>query len=263
MSVKVQGVVIGEGMPKVCVPVMGRTDREVMASLYQALECQPDVIEWRLDWLERFEVSRTVGQETQEQAFRRKALSLLELVRENSAGIPLLLTFRSKREGGEQELSGLYADLVRAMVASGCIDLVDAELFTGDDYVRELVALAHEHGVAVVGSSHDFQATPDEPELIRRLERMQELGCDISKLAVMPNSAKDVLTLLNATQAMKAVHPEQTLITMSMGKTGMVSRLCGELTGSALTFGSAGQASAPGQVPVKQLREVLNLLHKE
>ncbi|MDU3369854.1 MAG: type I 3-dehydroquinate dehydratase, partial [Clostridioides difficile] len=40
------------------------------------------------------------------------------------------------------------------------------------------------------------------------------------------------------------------------------SRLCGEIFGSALTFGAAKSVSAPGQISFKELNSVLNLLHK-
>ena len=46
-----------------------------------------------------------------------------------------------------------------------------------------------------------------------------------------------------------------------MGQRGMVSRLCGEITGSCLTFGTWGAASAPGQPSVDELRAALRLLH--
>ena len=44
---------------------------------------------------------------------------------------------------------------------------------------------------------------------------------------------------------------------MSMGQLGMISRVTGQLFGSALTFGSAQQASAPGQLSVQVLRNYL------
>ena len=145
--------------------------------------------------------------------------------------------------------------------STGNTDLVDVELFSGDEVVRQIVACAHKTGVATVGSSHDFHQTPPEEEIVSRLERMATLGCDIAKIAVMPQNPRDVLTLLSATERMHSEHPEVPIITMSMGQLGMVSRLCGEVFGSALTFGAAGQASAPGQAPVQKLRQVLNLFH--
>ncbi|MBK4329426.1 type I 3-dehydroquinate dehydratase, partial [Enterobacter hormaechei] len=50
------------------------------------------------------------------------------------------------------------------------------------------------------------------------------------------------------------------LITMSMGKSGGVSRVTGRLFGSAMTFGTVGQASAPGQIAIAKLREVMDTL---
>ena len=75
----------------------------------------------------------------------------------------------------------------------------------------------------------------------------------------MPNSNKDVITLLDATRIAKE-KINQPLITMSMGALGMISRVSGEVFGSTATFGAAKQSSAPGQVPVAQLREMLDTL---
>ena len=78
----------------------------------------------------------------------------------------------------------------------------------------------------------------------------------------MPQNKKDVLTLLAATEEMTSVYADRPVITMSMAGTGVLSRLCGEVFGSALTFGAAGKASAPGQMAVEDLKTALELLHK-
>lgn len=90
---------------------------------------------------------------------------------------------------------------------------------------------------------------------------MKERGADVAKLACMPRSAKDVLTLLSATENVKSLYPDEPLITMSMGKLGAVSRISGEIFGSAMTFGSAKKASAPGQIEVTALQKILEILH--
>ena len=113
----------------------------------------------------------------------------------------------------------------------------------------------------VVASNHDFDKTPEKEELVHRLCKMQELGADIPKIAVMPQNKKDVLTLLAATEEMASEHADRPIITMSMAGTGLVSRLCGEVFGSALTFGAVGKASAPGQMNAADLNTVLNLIH--
>ena len=85
---------------------------------------------------------------------------------------------------------------------------------------------------------------------------------DIPKIAVMPQSKKDVLTLLSATNEMVEEHANRPIITMSMAATGVISRLAGEVFGSCLTFGAAKKASAPGQMGVNDLKIILETLHK-
>lgn len=48
---------------------------------------------------------------------------------------------------------------------------------------------------------------------------------------------------------------------MSMGKLGRLSRMMGEYFGSCMTFATAKDASAPGQVPLDDLKKVLEVLH--
>ena len=96
--------------------------------------------------------------------------------------------------------------------------------------------------------------------MVARLTAMQQAGADLPKLAVMPRSPSDVLDLLAATAEMAEHHPETPVITMSMGALGAVSRLCGEAFGSAMTFAKPGQASAPGQVALDVVNEVLESL---
>ena len=78
----------------------------------------------------------------------------------------------------------------------------------------------------------------------------------------MPQNKKDVLTLLAATEEMTSEYADRPIITMSMGGIGVVSRIAGEIFGSAMTFGAATKASAPGQLNVKELADVLEVVHK-
>ncbi len=95
-----------------------------------------------------------------------------------------------------------------------------------------------------------------------RLRRMEALGADIAKLAVMPQTPEDVLTLLSATGEVSAT-AARPVVTMSMGRLGAVSRIAGEVFGSALTFGAVGQSSAPGQLEAAALAKALSLLSPE
>ena len=132
----------------------------------------------------------------------------------------------------------------------------------GDEIMIPLIQKLHEAGTVVVGSSHEFGYTPPRQEMIKRLCKAQTMGCDILKLAVMPQNKQDVKELLSATEEMYHNYAHQPLVTMSMGELGKVSRISGETVGSSMTFGSAGQASAPGQIPLEELREALHVIHK-
>lgn len=53
------------------------------------------------------------------------------------------------------------------------------------------------------------------------------------------------------------------LVTMSMGQLGVISRITGELTGSAMTFASVQKASAPGQINVSDMQMLLEAIHHD
>lgn len=91
---------------------------------------------------------------------------------------------------------------------------------------------------------------------------MKELGADIAKIAVMPRSARDVLTLLSATEKMKHQENPIPIITVSMSAEGLISRISGEIFGSAVTFASAGRSSAPGQISADQADRLLLTIHR-
>ena len=255
--IKVKGLSIGEGRPKVCVPVTGHTPKEIDSRIKEAADSGADLAEWRADW---YDGLFTDG--GKDDALDTAALDLvLASLRDGLGDMPLLVTYRTAAEGGMGEISRtLYRDFLEKVISSGMADLVDVELFMGKELLSDICAAAHKAGVYVVASSHDFLATPPEEEIIQRLCTMQECGADLLKIAVMPASTRDVLTLLSATARMRDEYADKPLITMSMGSIGVVSRLTGEVFGSAVTFGSAGTASAPGQPKVEELRTVLGII---
>ena len=90
---------------------------------------------------------------------------------------------------------------------------------------------------------------------------MYNSGADIPKLAVMPQSDRDVINLMTATlNAREIFGGDIPVITMSMAKAGVISRIGAPVTGSAVTFGCIGKESAPGQVEVSRLKDILSLM---
>lgn len=257
-TVKIRQLSIGEGMPKTCVPVAGRKEEDIRKALKGIRRCerQPDLVEFRADWFENV-------------ADESKVRAVLEQFRAELGEMPLLVTFRTKMEGGERVFEyKRYESLLTAVAKSGLADAVDVEAFSyagteeaSEERICRLVRTIQDYGCIVIGSNHDFQATPAKDEIVRRLRRMQKIGMDIAKIAVMPNCLQDVSELLSATAEVSSDEAMCPVITMSMSGQGVISRLCGEVFGSAVTFASVGQASAPGQIALGEMQELLQAIH--
>ena len=248
-TVKIRDIEIGAGAPKIIVPIVGITKEDIIEEAKTFDSIPIDVVEWRVDWFEGvFDFA--------------KVEDVLKDLRTVLGNIPLLMTFRTSKEGGEKAIEpDAYAELNIKAAQTGYVDLIDVEIFTGDDIVKKIIDGAHAAGVKVIASNHDFFKTPAKADIIYRLRKMQDMNADIPKIAVMPQNKKDVLTLLAATEEMTTNYADRPIITMSMAGTGVISRLCGEVFGSSMTFGAAKKASAPGQMGVNDLNTVLGLLH--
>lgn len=248
-TVRIKNIVLGEGIPKICVPILGKTKEEIIEQALNFANIRVDVAEWRVDWFDYvFDIE--------------KVNDVLKDLVPALNNIPLLFTFRTSKEGGEKAIDAkTYAKLNKLVAATGLVDMIDVEAFTGDEIVKDVIESAHALGVKVVASNHDFIKTPSKDDIIYRLRKMQDLGADIPKIAVMPKSKLDVLELLEATVIMSEKYADRPIITMSMSEMGVISRLAGEVFGSALTFASVKKASAPGQIDAEDLYGVLQVIH--
>lgn len=240
---------IGEGRPKTIVPITAaQADLALQQAAAIAASPATDLAEWRIDYLD----SATDG---------AALVALGKRIEQALGGKPMIVTFRTKAEGGARAISDAdYGALNQALLQGGFAQLLDVEMFRDRQVVAGLVKAAHAAGVKVVMSSHDFRATPPREEIVSRLLQQEAMGADVLKIAVMPRDAGDVLTLLDATWQVRQ-RSDRPLLTMSMGGTGVVSRLAGETFGQAMTFGMIGTPSAPGQVEVEPLRSVLDVIH--
>lgn len=250
-QITARNLVIGDGIPKICVPVVAKNRIEIKLALKE-MKGQPfDMVEWRADFFEEYNQPD-------------KVCEVLEIIRSEMGEKPILFTFRTRREGGYRDLPTIeeYIQLNAQAADSGLADLIDVETALGDDVAFILVETAHSKGVKVIASNHDFSGTPKKEEMLLRLCKMQDMEADIVKLAVMPQCERDVLNLMDTTLTMLELHNETPVVTMAMGELGLLSRVCGSLFGSAITFGSIGTASAPGQISVKKMEQVLQVLQR-
>lgn len=190
-----------------------------------------DVIELRLDTLQLSEANIR-------QALEGNATSVL-------------LTARHPAEGGQ----GAEDAAGRAALIEPLLDLaalVDIELRSAME-MRELIQKAHGKGVQVMGSFHDFQATPGDEVLRGAIGFGQPAGLDAVKIATFLNTQEDLARLMKLTSETHRLR----LSVMGMGPLGRVSRLVLAKCGSLLNYGFIGAANAPGQWPAARLKELL------
>lgn len=248
-TLQIKNRTIGEGRPLVCVPVMERDAASVIREITYLSQSQADMIEWRVDAFRDF---------CDYNAVRGVFEAVAPLLKDKL----FLYTFRTKRQGGEASVEEeTLNDLHDLAAESGCVDLVDLEYFEEEKPMRKIYRL-REKGLCVVASHHDFEETPSPEVMKMLLEKMCAGGADIVKLAVMPQKQKDVLDLLKVTSDFHTENPDTPIITMSMGKIGSISRLCGETFGSCVTFGAHEKPSAPGQYEMGELINILETIHR-
>ena len=170
-----------------------------------------------------------------------------------ASSLPLLLTYRSATEGGKgaghgQGYEDYLASLLQLRLAVAAVDIEMACPAS-----KALVAEAKAGGYDVVGSCHDFTATPSAAQITQKLAQITAAGADITKVAYMPRTAQDVAALRHAAHDFAGAYPHQPLIAISMGQLGAPSRT--DLV-NCLTFATIadGAASAPGQATIAHVR---------
>ncbi len=249
VQVTVRNTVIGGPRPLVCLPLVAQDLDALLGQAKELVHLQPDLLEWRIDAFEKV----TEVEECSE-ALRRLRLVI--------GDIPMIFTCRIDREGGFKAIpQEKRLELITRLMTTGELDLVDVELCNGPEFLAAVRKTASVHGSKLIFSHHNFQATPDEAFIMGKLLEGQNAGADITKLAVMPKSYADVLTLLTATNKSRNGAVTIPIVTMAMGAEGVVTRLAGGLFGSDITFAIGSKASAPGQVPIGELRTGMILLY--
>ncbi|MBO1005655.1 type I 3-dehydroquinate dehydratase [Pseudogracilibacillus auburnensis] len=232
--------------PYICTPLTGKTKVEVLDQLEKILPQTPDLIEWRADFLTDLADVELV-------------LALVAEIK-NTTDIPLLFTIRAAHEGGE-EIS-LTEDEKVHLISEVCrktkVDFVDYETSNEEKFVKAIRSVSKENGKQLILSYHNFTFTPDNEEIVKRAKLAEQHGADIAKFAVMPKTQEDVLRLLEVTKTIDDLL-DVPVVTMSMGDIGGLSRIVGWAYGSIITFGVGVELSAPGQIPVKKLRETIKL----
>ena len=235
----------------ICVPIVGPTIEDILSQVQEAVQAKVDLIELRPDmWMKDSHIS--------EEEYIPTIVNLVEEVHSKYEKIPMLFTWRTLAEGGETSLSNeKYCNLLQAIVDQNLVQAVDVELFAYTDTMGQIIKEAHHQEIQTVMSYHNFHKTLNRDTLHLYAEQMISVGASVIKFALMPTTSDDVLSVLQFTKELTERYPQLPRITMSMGQLGQMTRTCGHVFGNCLTFGTLGQASAPGQIEVAVLKQLV------
>ncbi|MET0624184.1 MAG: shikimate dehydrogenase [Pyrinomonadaceae bacterium] len=232
---------------RVCVPVCVRRADELRPSVARAAELA-DVVELRLDCLA----------EDQLAAARSLLGPLL-----GETPLPFIITYRPREQGGGRDVSleeraAFWRDLPEALrdiegVDRRERDFVDLELDLLESPLAGSLGELFKR-FRVICSQHDFEATPADLEEL--FSRMARTLAEILKVATKANSITDCVEVLRLCERGRREGRE--VIAVSMGEAGVLTRVLAPAFGSFLTYASldAAQATAPGQISARELREV-------
>ncbi|MCU5747081.1 type I 3-dehydroquinate dehydratase [Staphylococcus sp. SQ8-PEA] len=206
-----------------------------------------DIIELRIDQLLDVEIA--------------EVLKIVKVIKQVCVNKEILVTYRTKGQGGKGAEEGKrYFHYIKNLIAQVDIDLIDIE-FDEREFSREIqncISEAQQRRIQVVLSHHNFKETPDIETLKFLYYKMNRYSPDYLKVAVMPQSSKDVLTLLGALQA-TSQSVAASVIGIAMGEVGKVSRVATGVFGGSVTYGCLTEPQAPGQLQVADLKSHLSL----
>ena len=224
---------------KLVVSIMPRTLEEAQ-QLDRSRYDGAAVIEWRADFLDKNEI-----------------LTVAPAVFEKFAGREILFTLRTRGEGGQIDLtSEEYLAVIQDIQSIYHPDYIDFEFYSHREVFEQMLEFSN-----LVLSYHNFQETPEN--MMEILSELTSLSPKLVKVSVMAHNEQEVLDLMNYTRGFKTLNPEQDYVTISMGKVGKISRLTADLTGSSWSYASVGEESAPGQIPLENMRRIRELLNED
>lgn len=219
--------IFGNGTDRICAVAAAGTAREMTKLVVAGLRQTP-TIELRLDWL-RSDAERT--------AF------LAWLQKQKPHRSTFIATCR-RRAGGGRLAGGVQSELrwLAEAYAAGC-SWCDLEIET----VRELRAGSLRHlrlPSSILLSAHDFKRTPNLQQTLR-LKPTE--GVDSIKIAANARTIGDSVRLL------RLARRSRNLVVVPMGEAGLPARVLALREGSALAYAPIAEATAPGQVSLRDL----------
>lgn len=219
----------------ICIPIIATNTNQACQKILRA-SVLADMLEIRLDLMDSFDLNKII----------------------RTAGKPVLVTYRSKREGGSGSTDpDTYTGHITAALQAGA-DLVDVESWLPVKWREKIFAAKETSGIVI--SSHIQAGTPSQQELEKILGDGVAAGADVVKIVTRAEEWSDNLRVIKLIS--KANDLQIPIIAFCMGPLGKPSRIFSHLMGGYVTFASleAGQESADGQIPVNEMKHILSIL---
>ncbi len=219
----------------ICIPIMAKNTDGAIKKMAKA-EPLADMVEIRLDLMEEFDLKKLI----------------------RSATKPVLVTYRSKREGGRGS-AGYRTRMRHLSDAMGAgADYVDVEFKTPLEHRQRI--FQNRGSSKIVVSLHLRNTTPSREKLEGVFKNMTATGADVVKIVTHARSREDNLRLLELIPRAQAIGTE--IIAFCMGPLGKISRIASPLMGGYMTFASLekGEESASGQIPAPDMKKILEML---
>lgn len=238
-------------MSKVDIAVTIAPEDATISDLFKDLEFYQDridIIELRIDqWTDVTGVKQVIN-ELKELPFEFK----------------VLITYRSNSQGGKGHVNEMeYQNVIQKLINESGYEMLDIEWDDKKDKNTYLsfINKAHQKGIQVVLSHHNFNETPSLEELKFTYYKMHQFEADYLKVAVMPNDEKDVLHLLEAVKD-SADALNQHIIGIAMSDIGIVSRTAQGVFGGTVSYGCLNEPQAPGQIHIEELKKQIDFYNK-
>ncbi|MCH2405110.1 MAG: type I 3-dehydroquinate dehydratase [Nitrosopumilus sp.] len=218
---------------KTCVSIAEKTPYKIKQILKIALK-KSDYAEVRFDFLKIEQIPEA-----------------LETIKKDLNKI--VCTLRPKTEGGKFPGNEKERIAILKLIAEYNPFLLDVEFNTlkrNSSLVRYLKSTK----TKLLVSWHDFKKTPSSAELKKKMNQMTKFSFNV-KIVSTAKSTNDSSRMLE----LYSKKGKNNLISFAMGDLGRISRILCLYLGSPYTYVSLGNAVAPGQFSVDEVKKITNL----
>lgn len=246
-KVKLRNVVLGSGSLALIMPLVPRTQEELLTMAEETMNYQPDILEWRVDYFDEVENEHAMKE-------------ALKALRSQIGDMALMVTPRHAEENGVRAIDPENKmNIFRWVIESRMVDIVDVELRYGTDYIGQIKEMCRQNNCALMVSYHDLERTPEEEEVFEKLKLEQEAGADVCKVSFVAQNYGDIDRLGRMIVKAKEEIIDIPIVSISASPIGTLSRVGGDIFGSDGTFVSNGKTHQIHIDDLRALRKTLEL----